>query len=50
MMGDIADDLIEEGMTAWMLHQTGQCGELGLCEYCEEEEDEPIPHKPTRSE
>ena len=39
-MGDMADYLTEMEMDAWTLHQTGQCGEFGICQYCEEEDDE----------
>ena len=37
-MGDAADYATEQGELALTLHATGQCGELGPCQYCEEEE------------
>jgi hypothetical protein len=35
MMGDAADDLIEQGMDNLLAHQLGQCD--NYCQYCEEE-------------
>lgn len=36
-MGDMADDDIEQGETLYFLHLAGQCGEHGICPYCEGE-------------
>lgn len=33
-MGDMADYHTEEGLNAWILHITGQCGP-DRCQYCE---------------
>ena len=40
-MGDMADAAIEQGETAYWLHQTGRCGP-DICRYCEEEEKQRI--------
>jgi hypothetical protein len=37
MMGDIADDLIEQGIDNLAKHHAGICDDY--CEYCEEERD-----------
>jgi hypothetical protein len=38
-MGEIADDIIEDGEYEWLLHLAGEC--CGDCYYCIGEEDEP---------
>ena len=39
-MGDMAEYLTEMEMDALTLHEIGMCGEFGICQYCEEEENE----------
>lgn len=39
MIGEIADDLITEGMIMWQMHIGGHCDELENCQYCEDEQD-----------
>ncbi len=36
-MGDCADYDIEQGESLVNLHETGMCGEVGPCPYCEDE-------------
>lgn len=36
-MGDAADHLTEQGLSALALHRSGRCGECGPCQYCEDE-------------
>lgn len=38
--GDAADYAAEEGKLQLRLHENGECGALGPCPYCEEEEEE----------
>jgi hypothetical protein len=35
-MGDEADRINEEGLDAWLLHLTNDCGLLDMCQYCDE--------------
>ncbi len=39
-MGEMADYDYDQGELLLLLHQTGQCGEVGPCPYCELEEEE----------
>jgi len=39
-MGDMADELFEQGMDEWLRHQGGDCGP-DPCPYCEREINEP---------
>ena len=36
-MGDMADDLIEQGMDALDAHLRGECDFAEPCQYCDEE-------------
>ena len=36
-MGEIADYNIEQGILALALHEVGECGQIGICPYCEAE-------------
>ncbi len=36
-MGDMADYTTDQGELAFDLHEAGMCGEVGICQYCEEE-------------
>ena len=38
-MGEMADYDIEQGALTLVLHEVGECGEVGICPYCEAEVD-----------
>jgi hypothetical protein len=37
-MGDARDALDDAGQDALALHQRGECGEVGPCPYCEDDQ------------
>jgi len=46
-MGDMADDLTEEGELQWLLHLTGECE--GFCPYCDQEETDMVNQMPPQN-
>jgi len=38
-MAEMADYLTEQGELLLQLHENGECGTVGPCPYCEEDED-----------